>query len=204
MFVKVCGITNREDAFAAIDAGARAVGFIFHPASPRYVAPEVLAPWIGEIPRDIWKAGVFVDEDPERIEVIGAQLKLDIAQLHGKETPDRHPRALRVWKAFRVEGNGIPDLGYPAEAILLDGPGSGLVFDWKLADRRIAGARSAGENACSTQKVILAGGLTPENVREAVEKANPWGVDACSGIETSPGRKDRARMQMFIKAALCP
>jgi phosphoribosylanthranilate isomerase len=190
MFVKICGITNREDALAAIDAGARAIGFIFHASSPRCVAPAALEPWLAEVPAGVWKVGVFVNEHPERIEEIAAQLKLDIAQLHGNETPERHPRELRIWKAFRVGSAGIPDPDYPAEAILLDGPASGRAFDWTVARGVL-------------RQTILAGGLTPENVREAVEKANPWGVDACSGIETSPGRKDRARMKMFIQAALC-
>ncbi|MGD1070351.1 MAG: phosphoribosylanthranilate isomerase [Bryobacteraceae bacterium] len=189
MFVKICGITNREDALAAIDAGARAIGFIFHPPSPRYVTPEALGPWLDEIPADIWKVGVFVNEDPERIEQIAAQLNLDVAQLHGNETPERHPRRLRVWKAFRVENDRIPNPAYPAEAILLDGPGSGRIFDWTLA-RAIP------------QPVILAGGLTPENVASAVEQTHPWGVDTATGVESSPGRKDHARMKMFIKAAL--
>ena len=121
MFVKICGITNREDALAAIDSGARALGFIFHPPSPRYVTPEALEPWIAEVPADIWKVGVFVNQDPRRIEQIAAQLHLDVAQLHGNETPDRHPHNLRIWKAFRVNGKGSPPPSYPAEAILLAG-----------------------------------------------------------------------------------
>jgi phosphoribosylanthranilate isomerase len=189
MFVKICGITNREDALDAVDAGARALGFVFYQRSPRGVDPANLEPWIGQIPADIWKVGVFVNESPETIEQIGSQLKLDIAQLHGAETPDRHPRGLRVWKAFRVEGDTVPQPDYPAEAILLDGPGSGRTFDWSLT-RQIL------------KPLILAGGLTAENVEEAIEKTNPFGVDTASGVESSPGRKDRKRMKMFIKAAL--
>ncbi len=187
VFVKICGITNREDALAAIDAGARALGFIFHPPSPRHVAPAQLEPWIAEIPPDIWKVGVFVDEPPDRIEQIAAQLHLDIAQLHGAETPDRHPRGIRVWKAFRVQdaGTQIPD--YPAEAILIDGP----AYDWS-------------NTAHFTKPLILAGSLTPENVREAISRGRGklWAVDVASGIERSPGRKDHARMKQFIQAAL--
>ncbi len=190
MFVKICGITNREDALAAVEFGARALGFIFYDRSPRSVRPEALAEWIGEVPANIWKVGVYVDEAPARIEHLTAELGLDVAQLHGSETPEAHPgQGIRVWKAFRVlpEMTAIPD--YPAEALLLDGPGSGRAFDWPLA-------------AAVSKPVVLAGGLTPENVRAAIESAQPWGVDIASGVEASPGRKDHARMKSFIKAAL--
>ncbi|MEP6714754.1 MAG: phosphoribosylanthranilate isomerase [Terriglobia bacterium] len=185
MFVKICGITNRDDALDAVEAGARAIGFVLYKASPRAVAAADVAPWIDQIPKDIWRVGVFVDESPEIIEQIGAQLGLDIAQLHGAETPDRHPRSLRVWKAFR----SIPQPDYPAEAILMDGPGSGRTFDWSVC-------------GSVSKPLILAGGLTPENVAKAVAATKPWGVDTASGVESSPGRKDRHRMKMFIKAAL--
>ena len=185
MFVKICGITNREDALAAVDAGARALGFIFYPPSPRAVTSAQLQSWIGDIPAGIWKVGVFVDEDPDSIERICAQLGLDIAQLHGSETPDRHPRAVRIWKAFRVKdaATRVPD--YPAEAILIDGP----AYDWS-------------QTAHFTRPWILAGGLAPDNVREAIQRSKPWAVDVASGVESSPGRKDHARMKEFIEAAL--
>jgi phosphoribosylanthranilate isomerase len=187
MFVKICGITNREDALAAVDAGARALGFIFYPPSPRCVTAAQLEPWIGEVPAHVWKVGVFVDEGPELIEQIAVQLRLDIAQLHGAETPDLHPRAIRIWKAFRVANKRtqIPD--YPAEAILIDGS----AYDWS-------------NTAHFTRPLILAGGLNPQNVREAIARAavKPWAVDVASGVESSPGRKDHARMKQFIEAAL--
>jgi phosphoribosylanthranilate isomerase len=193
MFVKICGITSREDALAAVDAGARALGFIFYDRSPRAVTAAQIEAFVNEIPKDIWKVGVFVNESPATIESIGAHLGLDVAQLHGTETPEQHPRGLRVWKAFRVTDGRIADPAhpesYPAEAILLDGPASGKVFDWSL------GAGFAG-------RVIVAGGLDENNVREAVARSHPWGVDACSSIEAAPGRKDRARMKKFIEAAL--
>lgn len=189
MFVKICGITNRGDALAAIDAGARALGFIFYEKSPRAVTAAQIAGFVADIPRDIWKVGVFVNESPARMEEIGAQLGLDVAQLHGSETPDAHPRGLRVWKAFRVTGNRIPDPGYPAEALLLDGPSTGSAFDWPLA-------------AQLSRKVIVAGGLDENNVRAAIEQAHPWGVDVSSRLESSPGIKDRVRMKKFIEAAL--
>ncbi len=184
MFVKICGLTNRDDALAAIDYGARAIGFVFAP-SPRTADPALIAQWIDEIPDGIWRVGVFVDKDPEAIEQIGRQLSLDIEQLHGSETLAGHPRNLRIWKAFRVKDSQteIPD--YPAEAILLDGP----AFDWSNTSH-------------FTKPLILAGGLTPENVAPAIQRAKPWAVDVSSGIEASPGRKDHARMKQFIEAAL--
>lgn len=189
MFVKICGITNRDDAMAAIDSGARAVGFIFHPKSPRFVHPEQLSGWVGELPPDIWKVGVFVDEQPTAIEQTAATLGLDIAQLHGSETPAQHPGHIRIWKAFRVREDRLPDPDYPSEAILLDGPSSGHAFNWAIAAR-------------ISRPVILAGGLDESNVRAAIERTQPWGVDVCSGVEAEPGRKDHARMKNFIKAAL--
>ena len=186
MFVKICGITNRDDALAAVGAGARALGFIFYPASPRHVTAAQLEPWIDEIPADTWKVGVFVDEAPELIERIGAQLRLDIAQLHGSETPDLHPRGIRVWKAFRVKDSQASPPDYPlAEAILIDGE----EYDWT-------------RTAHFTRPLILAGGLDENNVRERLQRANPWGVDVASGIESSPGRKDHVRMKKFIETAL--
>ena len=184
MFVKVCGITNRDDAMAAVDAGARAIGFIFAP-SPRSVTPGDIESWIADVPSAVWRVGVFVDESPDVIEQVSTRLRLDIAQLHGAETPDRHPQGVRVWKAFRVfeAETRVPD--YPAEAILIDGP----AYDWS---RR--GEFSA--------PLIMAGGLNPDNVTEAIERARPWAVDVSSGIEASPGRKDHLRMKQFIKAAL--
>jgi phosphoribosylanthranilate isomerase len=189
MFVKICGITNREDAEAAIEAGAQALGFIFYNGSPRYVDPDTVGSWIGLIPSGIWKVGVFVDESREIVEQIGADLDLDIAQLHGAETPRNYPRRIRVWKALRITEALSPFANYPAEALLLDGPRSGEICDWAIA-------------ANVPGKVILAGGLTPANIREAIDKTNPWGVDASSGIEASPGHKDHAKMKEFIKAAL--
>lgn len=172
---------------AAIEAGAGAIGFIFHRPSPRYAPPESLKAWIGGVPRDVWKVGVFVNESPAMVEQIAAELALDIAQLHGSETPEQHPRNVRIWKAFRA----VPEAprAYPAEAVLLDGPSNGQTFEWSVA-REFAGP------------VIVAGGLTPENVRAAVEATNPWGVDTASGVESAPGRKDHAKIERFIKAAL--
>jgi phosphoribosylanthranilate isomerase len=189
MFVKICGITNREDALAAVDAGARALGFNFYPKSPRAVTAAQIEKLVSEIPKDIWKVGIFVNESPAKIEEIAATLGLDIAQLHGSETPDQHPRGLRIWKAFRVTDAHLPKPVHSTEATLLDGPSTGKPFDWSLA-------------ATFPGKLIVAGGLNEHNVRHAITIAQPWGVDVSSGIETAPGRKDHARMKKFIEAAL--
>jgi phosphoribosylanthranilate isomerase len=189
MFVKICGITNRGDALTAVEAGARALGFIFYEKSPRAVTAAQIAGFAADIPKDVWKVGVFVNESPAKIEEISAQLGLDIAQLHGAETPDSHPRGLRVWKAFRVTENRVPDPDYPAEALLLDGPSTGSAFDWPIA-------------AQLSRRIIIAGGLDENNVRAAIEQAHPWGVDVSSRIESSPGKKDCVRMKKFIEAAL--
>ena len=190
MFVKICGITNREDALAAVDGGAAALGFIFVASSPRHVTAQQVEPWIRDIPVGVMKVGVFADESPDFVERIASRLGLDVAQLHGGETPDRYPRGVRVWKAFRVKDPhaSLPD--YPdAEAILIDGQ----AYDWT-------------RTAHFTRPLILAGGLNETNVRDRVAQARRttdlWAVDVSSGIESSPGRKDHARMKKFIEAAL--
>jgi phosphoribosylanthranilate isomerase len=191
MMVKICGITNREDALAAIDGGAAALGFNFYPASPRYIAPDEAADIAAGLAAGVWKVGVFVDESAEAVLRTAWQVGLDIAQLHGSESPEQYPRGIRVWKAIRMLSKAgktaCPTLG--VEAVLLDGPASGQVFDWARVPQGIA-------------KLILAGGLDAGNVREAIEQVRPWGVDACSQIESSPGRKDRFKMAAFLKAAL--
>ena len=192
MMVKICGITNREDALAAIEGGAAALGFNFYPASPRYITPEAAAEISAGLP-GVWKVGVFVDEAPERVLRIAQQAGLDIAQLHGSESRENYPQGIRVWKAIRVRDGQVPKiLDFRAEAVLLDGPATGQSFDW----RNIPGmSRFAG-------KLILAGGLDAGNVRSAIEQAHPWGVDACSRLESAPGRKDHFKMAEFLKAAL--
>jgi phosphoribosylanthranilate isomerase len=198
MMVKICGITNREDALAAIDGGAAALGFNFYPASPRYIAPDEAAAVAATLPARVWKVGVFVDESPETVLRIAGQVGLDIAQLHGSESPQQYPRGMRVWKAIRMVGQdfSLPTAG-PAEAVLVDGPASGRIFDWTRLRR--PGRPPQGEGL---PHVILAGGLGAGNVREAIEQVHPWGVDACSQLESSPGRKDRFKMAAFLKAAL--
>ncbi|HLY15855.1 MAG TPA: phosphoribosylanthranilate isomerase [Bryobacteraceae bacterium] len=195
MMLKICGITNREDALAAIDGGAAALGFNFYAVSPRYIQPEEAAAIIAGLPAAVWKVGVFVDESAERILAIARQVGLDVAQLHGNEQPAQYPPGMRVWKAVRVKDGAAWEAAAgrgPApqvEAVLLDGPASGQTFDWTRAPHGIA-------------KLILAGGLDAGNVRQAIRQVRPWGVDACSQIEYAPGRKDHLKMAAFLKAAL--
>ncbi len=188
MIVKICGITNREDAQAAVENGASAVGFNFYPLSPRYIELEDAAEIIAALPANIWKVGVFVDESVEGIQRIAGLAELDIAQLHGHETTAQYPPGIRVWKAIRVGEGEIPALDLPVEAVLLDGPASGQTFDWARVPE-------------GGPKLILAGGLDEHNVRQAIERVRPWGVDACSRLEVSPGRKDHVKMAAFLKAA---
>jgi phosphoribosylanthranilate isomerase len=191
MMVKICGITNVEDALAAIEGGAAAVGFNFWPRSPRYVTPQAARKIVERLPATIWKAGVFVDETAGAVAETVREAGLDIAQLHGRETAAEFPQGMRVWKAVRMGANFDRAMldEYPVEAVLLDGPANGVPFDWTLA----AGA---------SKKVIIAGGLDAGNVGRAIEQARPWGVDACSRIESAPGKKDHRKMAEFLKAAL--
>jgi phosphoribosylanthranilate isomerase len=194
MIVKICGITNQEDASAAVAGGATAIGFNFYPHSPRYIAPESAAEIVS--PAGVLRVGVFVNESPTRLEEVARIAGLNVAQLHGDEQPADFPAGVAVWKAARV-GEGF-DLArtsdWQVEALLLDGPagelygGSGHTFDWSLA-------------AATRMRIIVAGGLDASNVARAVELARPWGVDACSRIESAPGKKDHKKMSDFLHAA---
>lgn len=193
MILKVCGITNQPDADAAIAAGATAIGFNFYPMSPRYIAPELAACIATPGAR---RVGVFVNQPAAHIVETARIAALDVAQLHGDETPAGYPPAMVVWKAARVS----PDFdfsqwdGCPAEALLLDGPaadlygGAGHTFDWTLARH-------------ARHRIIVAGGLDASNVARAIALAQPWGVDSCSRIESSPGKKDHLKMIDFLQAA---
>jgi phosphoribosylanthranilate isomerase len=186
MMVKICGITRREDAEIAVAEGASALGFVFYPHSPRYVPPEKAAALAADL--NVWKVGVLVDETPESIAAIMRVAKLDVAQVYGGQAPD----GVRVWRAFRgKEGSTIAinkQMTRGAEALLLDGPSNGKGFDWTQA-------RDAFE------KVVIAGGLNAANVADAIRIARPWGVDASSSLETSPGIKDHVKIRQFIRAA---
>jgi phosphoribosylanthranilate isomerase len=183
MMVKVCGITRREDAEVAVEAGASALGFVFVATSPRCVTPEQAAALGSGLAA--WKVGVFVNETAASIVAVVRAAKLDVVQVYGGGPPT----GARVWKAFRVAGapGAVDSAG--AEAILLDGLANGQRFDWALA-------RGFASN------VIVAGGLDGSNVVDAIRAAQPWGVDASSGLESSPGVKDREKVRRFVEAAL--
>jgi phosphoribosylanthranilate isomerase len=199
--VKICGITNLEDALAAVEAGADLLGFNFYKRSPRYVTAEAARGIIEKLPESVTSVGVFVNESgPEAVERIASEARVSAAQLHGDETPEfcSRIRGLLTIKALRV-GPGY-DAARAAEfgtdALLLDAfvkgewGGTGHTFDWKLARRTRE----------SVPKLFLAGGLTPENVAAAVGAVNPYAVDVCSGVETSPGRKSFQLMRRFVEA----
>lgn len=192
--VKICGITNSEDALAAIEAGASAIGFNFWPGSPRFIEPAEAARIASSTSPEVLRVGVFVDESATRIADVAAEAGLDVVQLHGTSGP---PVGVHYWRACSIGGRGavVIDKAGDAEAILLDTAvpgmrgGTGRPFPWQLA-------RGLG------QRIIIAGGLDASNVREAIRQARPWGVDACSRIESSPGRKDHKKMMSFIAEAL--
>jgi phosphoribosylanthranilate isomerase len=193
MILKICGITNAADAAAAVASGANAIGFNFYARSPRYITPEHAATIVTTGAR---RVGVFVNESRARIEEVARIAGLDIAQLHGEESPGDYPAEISVWKAARV-GEGFTFAPYeniPVEAVLLDGPaadlygGAGKSFDWQVAAR-------------SNRRIIIAGGLDAGNVGRAIALAHPWGVDACSRIEAAPGIKDHHKMTDFLLAA---
>jgi phosphoribosylanthranilate isomerase len=199
--VKTCGMTNLADAMAAVAAGADALGFIFYERSPRAVPMSTAAEIIRALPPFITSVGVFVDAPaPEIVQAI-AGCRLDAIQLHGNETPEFCAQfaGVKVVKAFRMENEAsLAELPrYSTSAWLLDTyhagqhGGTGKRFDWTLAQKAVQLGRP----------VILAGGLTPDNVREAVRSVRPYAVDVSSGVESSPGKKDHARVQAFIRQA---
>jgi len=191
MMVKICGITNRDDAMAAVEAGASAIGFNFYHDSPRYISPTGASVIAEKIPASVWKVGVFVNETPESVAKIALQVGLDIAQLHGVADA----RGIRIWRACQVDDADLFINDETVEALLLDTPsegqfgGTGKTFDWSRAKGL-------------PKKVVIAGGLDASNVRRAIAEAQPWGVDACSRLEKSPGHKDYEKLRQFIEAAL--
>jgi len=196
VFVKICGITNQPDALLAVALGADALGFVFAP-SPRQVSPTRVATIVPQLPAGIVTFGVFRDELPERMAAIVADTGLLGVQVHGAMSDDglRWLSERTPW-VIRAAAAGTPGfdraIEQPAWALLVDGasPGSGRVFDWSLVD-----------GISPLRRLILAGGLTPTNVAQAIELVRPFGVDVSSGVEERPGRKDPVRMRAFIEAA---
>ena len=195
--VKICGMTNLKDVKVAVDGGVDAVGFIFYKKSPRSVTMQAGRKIVLELPPFVDSVGVFVNETAEQINKIADRCNLDRVQLHGNESPTFCKKIRRrVIKAIRVKDiQSLKKLSdYPVSSFLLDTfsedqyGGTGKVFDWNLAYP----AKKYGP-------IILAGGLTPNNVRQAIQRIQPYGVDVCSGVESQPGIKDHKKMQTFLK-----
>lgn len=196
MFVKICGITNEDDALLAVAMGADAVGFVFAP-SPRQIPVQQAYDITRRLPPEILTVGVFRDEHPKRVVELVHKAGVKAAQLHGNETPEvvaEVARAVKwVIKAFPAGSPKVADArSLATDLVLLDGatPGSGKMFDWSLAGEVPEGVR-----------LILAGGLDPDNVADAVRAVEPWGVDVSSGVERSPGRKDPLKVKRFVERA---
>jgi phosphoribosylanthranilate isomerase len=196
VFVKICGVTTEEDALLAVAMGADAVGFIFAP-SIRQVAVDHARDIARRLPAEVLTVGVFRDEAPQRVVDMVHRAGLRIAQLHGQESAEDtawvRERVGYVIKAFPAGSPALDSAkGYGADLVLIDShaPGSGEVFDWSLAEGAPVGRR-----------FLLAGGLTPANVAEAIEKVRPWGVDVATGVESSPGHKDPVKVRDFIRNA---
>jgi phosphoribosylanthranilate isomerase len=198
--VKICGITNLEDALVAIEAGADALGFIFHEDSPRYLTIERAAEIIHQLPSPVLKVGVFVNAPADFVSRAARECGLSLLQFHGTESPAFCQRfGMESMKAFQIRDatslDALPQ--YNTNAWLLDAwspsrPGGiGETFNWELAVK----ARKLGRN------VFLAGGLTPENVGRAIKQVDPYGVDVSSGVEARPGKKDHEKVKAFIRAA---
>ena len=197
--VKICGITNLEDALMAVEAGADALGFVFFRGSPRFISPEQAAVIIRCLPPFVQAVGLFVNEEPATVNSVADQCGLDLVQLHGEESPDYCTAVnRRIVKAFRVKDvSSLDDLAnYRVSACLLDAwspaahGGTGTTFNWEIAAR-----------VAASQCIILAGGLTPENVAGAVATVNPYAVDVSSGVESAPGKKDAGQVNRFIRAS---
>lgn len=189
--VKVCGVTSAAEGQVAVEAGANAIGFNFYSRSPRYVTLRQAGDMARQVEGAYWRVGVFVSPRYEDLLAASEETGIEVAQVHGA-LPERWPDGLRRWRAMAPAQQ--PPAGEPeAEAYLLDTPstqfgGTGRSFDWQQA-------------ANFRGRAILAGGLDGSNVEEAIRIAQPWGVDACSRLESAPGRKDANKVRQFVSAA---
>lgn len=198
LFVKICGLCRAADVEAAAACRPDALGFVFWPGSRRCVAAADVDAWTRTLPPGLLKVGVFVDQPPEEVRAAARTAGLDVVQLHGAEGPGACAAAWpRVWKALKADADDPRRFApYPVEAVVLDSGtasmpgGTGLAGDWPKAARFV--------QECG-RPVLLAGGLRPENVAEAVRIVGPWGVDVSSGVELAPGRKDAARIEEFVR-----
>lgn len=196
--IKICGITELDDALHAVDCGADALGFVFYERSPRAITPDKAQAIIAQLPPFVTVVGLFVNEDPRIIRDVVDHCRLDVIQYHGDETPEtvqmaprRVIKALRVKTASSLAGHEE----YQVSALLLDTwvanayGGTGETFNWELA-----------ASVARQRPVILAGGLTQKNVALAIEAVRPYAVDVSSGVEAAPGRKDPQKVAAFIHA----
>ena len=201
-FIKICGITNVDDALAAVAAGADALGFNFFKPSPRYVTPQTAREIVKQLPLSVLTVGVFVNEEsPESVRSIANDAGVTALQLHGDESPSycRELANRYVIKTLSVSNDFEIQMvqAYEVQAIMLDTKhsalrgGTGRVFDWSIAR----------EVNHVVPKLFLAGGLSPENIDEAIETVRPYAVDACSALEDEPGRKNHERMRAFVEMA---
>jgi phosphoribosylanthranilate isomerase len=211
--IKICGVRTSQDVQAVIDAGGDAIGLNFFPKSSRYLADDAARELLAGCDDRVCKVGVFVNESAETIRARAQRLALDWIQLHGDEPPEllRELTELRVLRAFRYGADGLQSvveyldrcqqLGCPPAAVLLDAArpgqygGSGQPIDWALLQRDL---RQIGP---LTTSWVLAGGLTPDNVAQAIQRLRPMAVDTASGVERSPGVKDPQKIAAFIRAA---
>jgi phosphoribosylanthranilate isomerase len=197
MFVKICGITNEDDALLSVAMGADAVGFNFVQGSTRQIAAQVAYDITRRLPPEILTVGIFRNEHPSRVVDVAHRAGVKAVQLHGRETAADTQKVAEsfrwVIKVFSALDPNLPRADqYGTDMIMIDGPepGSGKVFDWSLAG-----------DAPDSMKLILAGGLTPENVGAAITEVKPWGVDVATGVEKSPGKKDALAVKRFIENA---
>jgi phosphoribosylanthranilate isomerase len=209
--LKICGITTIEDAQAAVAAGADAIGLNFFAGSPRVCAPERAQEIARLLPRHVCKVGVFVNATPQQIRAAVTTVGLDLVQLHGDEPPEllHELRGVPIMRAFRIEHDyeavgeyleRCHRLACLPRMVLVDPlkpgqyGGTGATLDWQ--------ALSAGRAALGGLPLVLAGGLKPDNVADAIAAVRPWAVDTASGVETSPGKKSAEQMRAFVAAAL--
>jgi phosphoribosylanthranilate isomerase len=197
VFVKICGCCSHEDVKAVAEMEPDAVGFIFWSGSKRHVSPGEVGRWVADLPARITKVGVFVNPDQDEVRTAMDEAGLDVAQLHGEESPEFCAAVgPKVWKAIHLNrAPPAPLDAYAVDAFLLDHHGgvqpggTGVAVDWDAAARFVAD---------SPRKVLLAGGLNPDNVAEAIGKVRPWGVDVSSGVEAEVGVKDLMKVKDFI------
>jgi phosphoribosylanthranilate isomerase len=198
VFVKICGITRLDDAHAAVNAGADALGFVFWPQSPRFIEPDAAREIVATLPPSVTPIGVFVDQPADHVNAIVAQVGLGVVQLHGSENEAYAQTMTRpVMKAVAVAEGRAPSIdNWPPEVtVLLDvhdpvrKGGTGRTIDWTTASEIAKG-----------RNIMLAGGLTPENVGDAIARVRPYGIDVSSGVESTPGIKDHERIRALFEA----